>query len=181
MEAGIDREQLAALKASVRKACEDPGKLKLIVCAGIVLVGVMLYCRPQANRLADAKKRYDRAAERSHLAAECRHVIEQEKGFLGRLPKIEDVSDWQEYIMGIVGDAGIRLRKIEPRRGLMKGRYRIIVLEVEVEGMFPGIVEMVDRLERGKRIVRMDRLQLEKRADRLSFRFTLMGLAKIRA
>jgi len=181
METGIDREQLAAIKASLRKSCEDPGKLKLIVCAAILLVGFTLYCRPQAGRLTEAKKRYDRAAKRRHLAAECRHVIEQEKAFLDRLPKIEDVSDWQEYIMGIVGDAGIRLRKIEPRRGLMKGRYRIIVLEVEVEGMFAGIVNMVDRLERGSRIVRMDRLQLEKRMDRLSFRFTLMGLAKIRA
>ncbi|MDJ0521928.1 MAG: type 4a pilus biogenesis protein PilO [Planctomycetota bacterium] len=181
MEAGIDREQLNALKAKLQKACQDPVKLKLIVSAVIIVFGFFFYCSPQAGRLAEARTKYGKAAEKARLAKESRHVVKQGKTFLDRLPKLEDVSDWQEYVMQRVDEAGAKLRKIEPRRGLMKGKYRIIVLEIEAEGMFEQIVDFVDRLERGERIVRLDRLQLEKRADRMSFRFVLMGLAKLRA
>ena len=181
MEAGIDRDQVQALKAALSKACQDPVKLKLIVCGVIVVLGFMLYCSPQAGRLAEARKKHKKAAERARLAKNARHVVDQGKAFVDRLPKIEDVSDWQEYVMAKVAAAGIKLRKIEPRRGLMKGKYRIIILEVEADGMFPQVVDFMDRLERGERIVRLDRLQLEKRADRTSFRFVLMGLAKLRA
>lgn len=180
MESGVDKDQLQAIKAGLKKACQDPAKLKLIVSSTIVVLGFVLYCSPQAGRLAEARTKYAKAADKARLAKESRHVVDQGKLFLDRLPKIEDVSDWQDYIMGIIGDAGAKLRKLEPRRGLMKGKYRIIVLEIEAEGMFPQIVDFVDRLERGERIVRLDRLQLEKRADRLSFRFVLMGLAKLR-
>ena len=181
MDTGVDRDQIQALKAAIGRACQDPSKLKLIVCGTIVVLGFMLYCSPQAGRLEEARKKHKKAAERARLAKNARHIVDQGKAFVSRLPKIEDVSDWQEYVMDCVAAAGAKLRKIEPRRGLMKGKYRIVILEIEAEGMFAQIVDFMDRLERGERIVRLDRLQLEKRADRTSFRFVLMGLAKLRA
>ncbi len=175
------RDQFQAIKGAVLRACQDPGKLRAIVITTISVLGFVLYCNPQAGRLAEVSKKLKKAQEKARYAKECRHFVEQARLFEPRCPKTDDVGDWQDYIMGCVGAAGAKMRKLEPRRGLMKGKYRIVLLELEADGMYDNIVDLIDRLERGERIVRLDRLALEKKPGRVSFRCVVMGLVKLRA
>ena len=180
MEAGLDREQIEALKRVIRRCAEDPPKLRLMVAGLITVVGFFLYCSPQASRLDEARAKLKKVEEKARLAKECRHFVDQGKLFVDRLPKVEDVGDWQDYIMTKVRAAGAKLRKLEPRKSLMRGKYRIVVIEVEAEGMFEDVTEFIDRLERGERIVRLDRISLERRAGSLGFHCVVMGLNKLR-
>ena len=180
MSQSSNSDQLQALKKNVQRICLDPGKLKAVVIGVILLFGFVLFCRPQAARLEVARAKLKKAKTRARIAKDVRHVVEQAAKFMDRLPPVDDVGDWQDYIMKKVGAAGAKLRKLEPRRGLMKGKYRITIIEVEAEGMFADIVDLIDRLERGDRIVRLDRLAIEKRSGSVNFRCVLMGLARLR-
>ncbi len=174
------RKQLEAFKKLLAASCQDPVKFRLLVSVVLFLVGYLLWCGPAADELAEGRKKLERVAKRGKLAAELKHYAEQEAFVLDRIPKSEDLGDWQDYVMSLVGDTGAKLRKLEPRKGMQRGKYRIVIMEVEADGSYESVIQLIDRLEKGERLVRLDRLGVEKKVSAVSFRCILMGLVKLR-
>jgi Tfp pilus assembly protein PilO len=181
VDTGFDGPQVQALRSSVGKALHDPGRLKLIVAAAIGAIGVLALCRPETQRLEAARARCETLEATAAEAEDLRRLTAQSDTYVARLPKSENPSDWQDYITQHLDAAGVTMRKIEPRKTLQSGAFRVVVMEVTVDGMYAELVDFVDRLERGERICRLDRLTFEKRAATLGLRFQFFGLVKPRA
>ena len=174
------RKQVEAFKKVMAAWCQDPIKFRLLVSAVLFLVGYFLWCGPAADDLAAGRKKLERLSKRSKMADELKHFADQEELIRPRVSDTEDLGDWQDYVMSCVGDTGAKLRKLEPRKGMQRGKYRIVVMEVEADGSYEAVVKLIDRLEKGERIVRLDRLSIEKKVSSIGFRCVLMGLVRLR-
>lgn len=181
METGLDGPQVQAIRRMASKALHDPAQIRLVVAAAIGLAGLFLVCRPEAARLEAARTRLRKLEATAEDAEELRAVVKQSESYVGRLPKGEDPGNWQDYVSGHIEAAGVTLRKLEPRKTLSSGPFRVVVLEVTVDGLYPQLVDLLDRLDRGERVVRFDRLALERRSACLGLRFQVLGLVKLRA
>jgi Tfp pilus assembly protein PilO len=181
VETGLDGPQVQAIRRSVGKMLRDPGQLRLTVVGVIGLGAFFGLCRPESERLAEARALAEKLEATAADAEELRGVVKQGESYLPRVPKGEDTAAWQSYVNTQVEAAGVTLRKVEPRKTLSSGPFRVVVLEVTVDGNYTQLVDFFDRLERGERIVRLDRISFEKRAAAIGLRFQLLGLVKIRA
>ena len=178
METGISAEQIEAFKKKFLIHARDRLKLRLMVTGAIFGLGLFAYLRPKAQGLDAARAKLAKLTAQATTAGDLRHCVEQERGFSDRVPKAADITDWQNYIVEKLDLSGATLRKLEPRKSVRKARYRFIYVEVECEGMFPQVLDFLDRLERGHRLVRFDRLTLEKRKTTIAFRGVVMGLVR---
>ena len=181
MDTGLDGPQIAALRKSLLKAVHDPAQLRLIVSGLIGAIGIFGLCRPEARALDESRTKCALLEATAEDAEELSHLTAQSDGYDARLPKVDDASDWQQYVTKHLEASGIKMRKIEPRKMLQSSKFHVVVMEVTADGMFPNLIDFLDRLERGERIVRFDRIGFEKRAATIGLRFQFFGLVKIRA
>lgn len=181
MDTGLDTPQIRAVKKTLAKALHDPGQLRLIVSCAIGLLGLFAMVRPEADRLEAARAEAEKLEATAEDADELKGLVQQSDSYVGRLPKVEDIGGWQDYITSHLEAAGVTMRKIEPRKSLQSGPFRVIVFEVTVEGMYPQLVDLLDRIERGERVARLDRVSFEKHAGGIGMRFQILGLVKLRA
>lgn len=175
-----NRKQIEAFKKVLAAWCQDPVKFRLLVSGVLFVLGYLLWCGPAADALVAGRIKLERLSKRSKMADELKHFAEQEERVRARMPDTEDLGDWQDYVMSCVGDTGAKLRKLEPRKGMQRGKYRVVVMEIEADGSYESVVKLIDRLEKGERLVRLDRLSLEKKVASIGFRCVLMGLVRLR-
>ncbi|MCE9638477.1 MAG: type 4a pilus biogenesis protein PilO [Planctomycetes bacterium] len=181
MDTGLDSPQVQAMRKALGKAAHDPGRLRLIVAGLIGAIGIFGLCRPETARLEESRTKCEAIEATAAEAEQLRQLTAQSDTYAARLPKSESPSDWQDYITQHLEASGVTLRKIEPRKTLQSAGFRVVVVEVTVDGMYSDLVDFIDRLERGDRICRLDRLAFEKRASTLGLRFQFFGLVKPRA
>ena len=181
MDAGLDTPQVRAIRRAAAKALHDPAQLRLIVAGAIGLSALFGLCNPTAERLAAVRAEVEKLEATADEADELRSLVQQSDSYIARVPKTEDIGGWQDYITARIDASGVTMRKIEPRKTLQSGAFRVILIEVTVEGMYPQLVDFLDRVERGERLARLDRVSFEKHTGSIGMRFQVLGLVKLRA
>ena len=180
MDTGISREQIEAIKAKWHAWTHDPVQLRLMVAAAIFLVSMLAYVWPQVTRLQEARLKLEKAEKRKNLATELRHCVDEAESYTGKMPAVEDVTDWQQYVVDKLEGSGVTLRKLEPRKIQVANEFRFVVLEIEAEGMYEPVVDFVDKLERGDRFIRFDRISIEKRIGNVGLSCVMLGAVRPR-
>ena len=181
METGFDKEKLEALKAWCLKQTESPGRLRLIVASLILLAGLFLYCKPQAQRLEKARAHLKASEHLAGTAKELRHFVKQVATYSERLTKQADIGEWQNYLMTKLPPTGAELQSLEPQKVISRGSFRVVLIKLNAGGTYEELIDLIDRLERGERIVRLDRLSLTKGKTSLALSCHIKGLVKIGA
>jgi hypothetical protein len=179
MELGIDKKKLEAFAALWEKWTSDPVQLRFVVVFLLTLVGIFGLNKPMSSRLAAARERFKDA---SKLAAEAEELV----FFKGQVEVYEkrtgypaDVSDWQNYVFEALSTIDAQLISLEPRKTSAKGPFKIVEMELVAKGKdYNALLDFVDRLERGERLVRLERLKLEKVQNSISMTCSIRGLVK---
>lgn len=178
MELGIDKQQIEKAKALWTKTTSDPVLLRFLVCALILLVGGGLALRPQAQRLARARKSLTRIEGRAAKADEVVFYSKQIEQYGPALFPTSDVVAWQRYVIDKLEQSGARLTSLEPKKTDSKGVFRILELELNAKGTYSQLADFVDRLEHGEHVVRFERLRLERLTTAVSLECILETLVK---
>lgn len=181
MDTGLDTPQVRAVRKWCGRILQDPERLRLAVVGLVTAAGVFVLGRPEAARLAAAKEKAAKLEATAEAAEELHRLVRGSGAYLSRVPKDVDIASWQDYLAQRIEASKVTMRKIEPRKTLQTGPFRVVIIEVTVDGTFPQIVDFMDRIERGERIARLDRISFEKRAAALGVRFQVLGLVKVRA
>jgi Tfp pilus assembly protein PilO len=98
-----------------------------------------------------------------------------------RTPRIAELGYWQNYVIEKIQQSGAKLRQLKPKGNYRKGVFLMVGLEVVVEGEYEKLVDFIDRLERGDRIVRIESFTLDKKRDLPLMQLVVNGLVKVPA
>jgi hypothetical protein len=179
MEVGIDKRQLEALKAIWHAWCRDPVQLRFVVVLVITTLGYFAVMHPATGALAAARKRVAEAEKRADMAEAVLFYRTQVELYESRSAGSSDITDWQNYLLDNLSHTNLHLASLEPRKSTGKGPFKIIEMEMLVRGqLFAEIVDFIDRLERGPRLLRLERMRVEKQKNSISFSCTLKGMVK---
>jgi Tfp pilus assembly protein PilO len=178
MELGLDKRRIEAWKAKGRQIAADPLRLRMYVCGAMLAFGALCIERPVAQHLASARKEEAEAAVRADTADDVRFLEKQMKTYEPHLATSADLVEWGDYILGKLEKSGATLQSIEPKKTLAVGPFKVVDIDLTAKGSYEELVDFVDRLERGERIVRLDRVFIQRQRSTVSLECTIKGLVK---
>lgn len=180
MDTGHEKQQ-SGWKQKLDAIAADPRKLRLYLVGGILAVAYFLVVGPFAERLqaAHAKLEHVHVVERRATALE--HYNAQEASYGPLVHDSSDDVDWQDYVLAKINDAGTVVKSTEPRKTTRHGTFQVVEIKAKVAAQaFEQIVDLIDRLERGERIIRIESITISPREDAIELDMLLRGLSKAR-
>jgi hypothetical protein len=175
----IDKKQVAAFKRLGKRLGGDPARLRMTLCVVLAGVGIFGVERPLGLRLARARTAQVEARKRAQMAEEVSFFTRERAGYEARVAVPADISDWQTYVLERLRCTTATLIALEPRKPLSKGVFTVLEMELVAKGhSYREFADFIDRLERGERIVRVEKLRLEKQQDSIYLTCLIRGLVK---
>lgn len=178
----IDKKQVEGLKRLGRRIGGDPARLRLTVCLLLTGIGIFGVERPLGLRLAKARTAQLAAKKSSQMAEEVAFFTRQKAAYDPRAAVSSDITDWQNYVLEKLRCTTATLISLEPHKPLAKGVFTVLEMEVVAKGSsYREFADFIDRLERGERLVRIEKLRLEKQQTSISLTCLIRGLVKASA
>ena len=180
LETGIDAKQIEALKETVRSWAGDPVQLRFVVCVALMLIGVFAVERPLSARLASAREAYTVAEEKSEMASAVDFYRTELDKIEWRAAVEPDLTDWQTYVLTKLRETtSAQLLSIEPRKPINKGPFKVMDMELSAQGpSYTEFTNFIHALERGDRLVRVERCRIERQRGEVSLTCSIRGLVK---
>ncbi len=175
-ETGIDEELLASWRKAASRWIGDEKRVRFGVALAFGLLGQLAVLRPLATALTHARDDHRQARALLEAAEDARFLSGQLAALRAGTASGTDAVGWQSYVLTSIEASGTRLVGMEPHATILEGPYRIVELLVEAEGAFENLVDLVDRLERGPRLVRLRDLALRPGDETVRMEATLHGL-----
>lgn len=175
----IDKKQIAAFKRLGKRLGGDPARLRMTLCIVLAVVGIFGVERPLGLRLARARTAQVEARKLAQMAEEVAFFTRERAGYESRLAVPGDISDWQNYVLEHLRCTTATLIALEPRKPLAKGVFTVLEMELVAKGdSYREFADFIDRIEHGERIVRVEKLRLEKQQTSIYLTCLIRGLVK---
>jgi hypothetical protein len=173
------RHELTDLGNRLRKLRQDPPAFRLGVAAALLAVGLMGVTVPLGGSLSDKREKLSSTRERAAVAARLgKHVALCELA-APRLTAKADPVDWGDYTTAGLRAAGLRLLSQEAPEIEEIGNFRLVRLRLRAGGSYAAITDFVDRVERGARLMRIDRIAITFGQAELELEVELVGLSGV--
>lgn len=175
----IDKKQVEGFKRLGRRIGGDPARLRLTVCVLLTGLGIFGVERPLGMRLARARTAQLAAKKASQMAEEVAFFTRQREAYEPRAAVSSDITDWQNYVLEKLRCTTATLISLEPHKPLPKGVFTVLEMELVAKGSsYLEFADFVDRLERGERLVRIEKIRIEKQQTSISLTCLIRGLVK---
>jgi hypothetical protein len=179
LEGGIDRKQAEAFKALYRRWTGDAVQFRFLVTILIMLGVVLLVELPLADRLAKARTRHKDAIGLSALSHDAKGFVEQMELYDPHVGVSSELVDWQGYVMAQLQHTTATLISLEPKGSEAHGIFQVLEMEVVAKGSsYREFVDFIARLEHGERMIRVEKLRLEKHQTTIFLTCQIKGLVK---
>ena len=179
METGLDGERVEAFKKWWVGVTNDHVKLRFVLCLAIFLVSYFLLIDPLASRVARGRAAKAKAVSRESMADDLVHFTQQFDVIEPRLTANEEGVDWQNYVLELLEDTGASLYAFEAMKTESRDGFKVVEMEVLVKSPeYAVLVDFVDRLEHGERLVRLEGVVVERQPQSLMLTVGLRGLVK---
>ncbi|HEX5011506.1 MAG TPA: hypothetical protein VFY71_14010 [Planctomycetota bacterium] len=174
-----DRRQIEAVKALGRRWAGDPVQLRLVVAVAILALGIGVVQHPLGTRLAAARTAHDEALKQARLADDQRFLATQAAGYEKRVAISSDLVDWQNYVLERFRTTSATLISLEPKATTQKPPFDVLEMELVAKGTnYADFVDFIDRLEHGERLVRIEKLRIERQQTSVYVTLVIKGLVR---
>ena len=155
------------------------GRSRMAVAAigGVFLVGFIGVSRPLGQRIDAANDRLARAEARLQLAGEIHHLRRQASLYQKKLPRGIDTNDWTNYLLTGIRGERVKLVRMDPKDVAALGPCKILSWQIDLEGDLESLGRVVEWMENGKRLLRIDRILLQDADGKLAMSLLVKGLA----
>jgi hypothetical protein len=167
-----------ALDERWRNLRSKPARFRATLAAALLALGLVAIEGPQALRLCFAHRRLAEAEWRARLADDVRALEQSSAVYRPRLAAGADAEDWRAYITEKLEKSGARALSIEPKPSSSAGPLTLVTIDLGAQGSYAEITDFVDRLERGERLVRLDRIFVQRMRDTVDLECTIRALAR---
>lgn len=171
------RNDLRDLREKFSRLRQDPPSFNLAVAVVLLAVGLAGVTMPLSGTLESRRETLAQSRERASVAERLDKHLQVWQLVAPRVVAKADAVDWGDYLLLQMRSAGLRLLSQEPPEVAEIGSFRKLTLSVRAGGSYAAIVDFVDRLERGERLMRVDRLQISMGQTELELDIEVVGLA----
>ena len=169
-------EQPKSTKNKWAERLRGRSRMAVASIGGVFLIGFFLVSRPLSDRIDNASARLGKATDRMMLAAEVSDLRRQAAQYEKKLQRGVDLNDWTNYLLGGVRTERVRLIRMEPKKQLAIGPCKVLTWHVEMMGDFQSLARVVQWMENGERLVRIDKLTMQSKAQVVTMSLILRAL-----
>ena len=152
-------------------------RMAVATIGGVFLLGYFGASKPLTDRIDDAQLRLTKAENRKQLAGEIAELRRLADIYQRKLPTGIDLNDWTDYLLKGINSQRVRLIRMDPKDQLTLGPCKVLTWNVELEGDFESLSRVVEWMENGPRLIRLDRILFEGKHGRLTLAVVVRGLA----
>ncbi|HTE06869.1 MAG TPA: hypothetical protein VK824_11785, partial [Planctomycetota bacterium] len=131
------------------------------------------------QRLAAARARIKEAKAMSLLAHDVRGYVEEIETYDPHVAVSTELVDWQAYVMAQLEHSTAILVAIEPKTVESKGPFQVLEIELTARGSsYREFVDFIARIEHGERLMRIEKMRLEKHQTSMYLTCMIKGIVK---
>jgi hypothetical protein len=171
------RQDFRAIGEQIRRLRYDPPAFRMTVAAVMVAIGLAGVTLPLGGGLEARRQRVSLAEERAQVAERLRGHLDVCGLAAARLTAQANDVEWGAYLAEQLRFAGLKLLSQQPPELKDQGDFKMIRFVLRASGTYDGILDFVDRIERGQRLIRIDHLRLELVNGSLVAEVDALGLA----
>jgi hypothetical protein len=149
-------DRRASLKAGLLERLHDPLQLRVCVIAVVLLVGYGAVYQPLSDKIDVTTRKLKQDNDLLNLAGNIERLQEQHRFFEERLPQKVDTKEWVQYVLEGIRRLPIKMLRFDCRAPQRFGPYRVVVLQIELEGTFFDLDKFLRWLESNQRLLRAD-------------------------
>jgi hypothetical protein len=152
-------------------------RMAVAVIGGMFMVGFLGVSRPLSQRIDTASERLDKAVGRAVLGSDVYDLRRQAALYQKKLPRGIDTNEWTNYLLNGIRGERVRLIRMDPKDTLSLGPCKVLSWSIDMAGDFESLGRVVEWLENGPRLVRIDRLVLQNPGGQMTMSMVVKGLA----
>jgi hypothetical protein len=155
------------------------GRVRMAVAAigGVLLLGLFVVSRPLSQRIDTANDRLINAEARMILAGDVNDLRRQASLYTKKLPRGVDTNEWTNYLLGIIRAERVKLIRMDPKDVKSLGPCKALSWQIDMAGDFHSLSRIVEKLENGQRLIRIDRLGMNSAGQQITMSLFVRGLA----
>jgi len=171
------RKDLQDLREKFGRLRQDPLSFNFAIAAVLLAVGMAGVTMPLGGSIASKRATLEEARERAAVAERLGQHLEAWHQVASRIVPAAEAVDWNDYVLEHLRAAGMRVLSQERPEVFPLAEFKTITLRLRVGGSYAQIVDFLDRVERGARLMRVDRLTIAVGEQELELDVELLGLA----
>lgn len=156
----------------------SPARMSMVVIGAMIVAWIICVYSPLSQRMEAVSDRLHKAESRKGLAEEVQELRRQANLYSDRLPRGGDVNEWTQYLLATIRSQPVKLIRMDPRETTRLGPCKVLTWQIEMEGDLRSVGGVIEGLENGQRLIRIDRLILRNAADPTSERLLMAILVR---
>ncbi len=147
-------------KSNLLEHLHNPTKMRSLATGVMLLIMYVGVYMPFSGGMETIARERTKERKRLELATEVEHLRVQFNNFKQRLPKQRDPNEWVQYVLGGVRKYPLKLAKLDSEDSRDMGPYKVVVLRLELEGVFKDMDSYLNWLETNERLIRVDSVKI---------------------
>lgn len=171
------RRDLQDLREKFSRLRQDPPSFNLAIAVSLLVVGLAGVTMPLGSSLDAKRATLEETRERTAVAERLAGHLAAWQQVATRVVPAAEAVDWNDYVLSLLRASGMRVLSQERPEVEELGEFRTITIRLRAGGGYAQAVDFCDRVERGQRLMRVDRITLELGEAELELEVELRGLA----
>lgn len=172
-------DRRASWKAGLLERLHDPLQLRICVIVVVLAVGYVAIYQPMSDKIDQTERKLKQDKVLLDLAGNIERLQDQYHTFDERLPQHADTKEWVQYVLEGIRALPLKMSKFDCRPPQRIGPYKIIVLQVELEGSFFNLDKFLRWVEANQRLLRADDVGMARAQGNngnMVMRVTILGM-----
>jgi Tfp pilus assembly protein PilO len=173
-------DRRVSLKAGLLERLHDPLQLRICAIAVVLLTGYGAVYQPLSNKIDETTKKLRRDKGLLDLAGSVEQLQGQYHSFGQRLPQQVDAKEWVQFVLEGIRRLPLKMLKFDCRPPRKLGPYKIVVLQIQLEGSFFDLDKFLRWLESNERLLRADDVRMAPTRGgngNMGMQVTVLGMA----
>lgn len=169
----------ATWKSTLADRLHDPTQLRLFVIAAVLAAGYFAVYVPLSERIQTTSRELAQAERLIEIAEKMEQLQKQYETFEARVPCQTDSKEWVQYLLEGIRRFPLRLARLDCRDQKQLGPYKIVVIQVELEGSFFDMDKFLRWIESNHRLLRADQVRIGPSRDNekvMAMQLTVLGV-----
>jgi Tfp pilus assembly protein PilO len=167
--------------AAILEQLRQPLKLRLLLCAAIIVAWYLLFFSPLDERTNATAAKIVTERKRVATASQIDKLKKAMVPYQGRIPAGGDLNELMRHVIAHMRSSPLKLLDLKPEKSKDIGPYATLGLHLTLEGRFAEFDDFLRWVETDQRLLRIDSMRLtpgNKDKERLAGQVVLLSLTE---
>ncbi len=176
----MNAERWAPILDNIDRRLRDPLQLRIVLAGGLLAGWYLLVFGPLSDRIEESKRNRVQIEAHVALARDIESLRTAADAFKDRVPSRTDTNEWVAYLLSGVRRSPVKLLRLEPQGIRKHGPFDLVLLQLELEGQYRDLDDVLAWIEGNPRLLRIDSMNFLPaggKSEGLELKLTVVGIA----